>query len=123
MNMSPYKISKPGELAKAKITKIEKTTAGKVFTKKDTGEFMAKFSKPDDPVFVLHGIVEGTKEEIRLGTISPPKNPAGILYPQSKLAILLQRSNLPLDVVSEDLRELRGQTITLVRDSRGFLRV
>jgi hypothetical protein len=121
--MAPYTISKAGELAKAKVTKIEKTTAGKVFTKKDTGEFMAKFSKPDDPVFVLHGIVEGTKEEIKLGTINVPRNKAGIIYPSSKLAMLLQRSGVSLDVISEDLKELRGQTITLVRDSRGFLRV
>jgi hypothetical protein len=116
--MGKLKIPQQGEIKKAKITDIRLSTAGEQFTNA-AGEFKGKFSKREDPVFVLYAMVEGEKQERKIGTFNKPQNET--IAPSSKLFKLLQ--TLGISEVSDDLRELRGKTVSLVTDAKGFSRL
>ena len=120
--MSPYRMPEIGKTVQAKITKIERQQAKDVFTNK-AGEFVGEYSDPEDVVFTFHGIIEGRKDEIKLGTLNAPKNPAGQLFGTSKLFQLIQKMGIdpPLTQLSDDLRELKGRTVPCTYDAKGFV--
>jgi len=122
----PYKMPQVGKVLTARITRIEQKTAAQVFTSKKTGKYEGKFTKPSDKVYVIHGKVEGSDEERKLGTVNAPLNPAGILYGTSKLYQLLVKAGFDASsapTVSDDLHELRGHTVPVSVDQKGFIRL
>jgi hypothetical protein len=119
--MGKFKMPTPGEQKKATITRVERSTAGEQFTSKKTGKFAGKFSEPDDPVFVLYGKIEGMDVEQKLGTVNSPSNKAGVVFGTSKLHKILESAGL--SEVSDDLHELRGKSVVMIVDAKGFTRL
>jgi hypothetical protein len=116
--MGKIVVPEPGETRKAVITKIERSTAGEQFTSKD-GKFTGKFSEPNDIVFVLYGKLEGQNDEQKLGTVNKPAS--GTAFPSSKLYALMK--DIGVKSIEDDLHDLKGKNITMLRDERGFFRM
>jgi hypothetical protein len=124
MTTPNFNVVKAGTKAQARITEIKQTTAAEVFTAtkgENAGKFQGKFSKPTDKVFVVWGRVEGQSQDVKLGTYNYPKR--GNIMPNSHLAVLIQRTGVDLSTLSDDLRELKGKSIEVTLDSKGFARV
>ncbi|MGO9645893.1 MAG: hypothetical protein ACLPY5_14250 [Candidatus Bathyarchaeia archaeon] len=94
-----YEIRKPGQTAKATITKIENTTAGNIFGK--------SAKDPKQSVFVIYANVEGI--DTRIATINKPASK--YISPKHKLAQFKQRyTQLPKV----------GLRVDAVTDAKGF---
>jgi hypothetical protein len=122
----PNKMPQVGKVLNARITRVEQKTAAQVFTSKKAGKYEAKYTKPSDKVHVVHGKVDGSDEERKLGTVNAPRNPAGILYGTSRLYQLLVKAGfdaLSAPTVSDDLHELRGRTVPVSVDQKDFVRL
>ena len=94
-----YEIRKPGQIAKATITKIENTTAGNIYGK--------SAKEPKQPVFVISANVEGI--EIRIATINKPASK--YISPKHKLAQFKQRYGQLPKV---------GMKLDVATDAKGF---
>jgi hypothetical protein len=123
----PIELPSPTEQRIAKITKIEQKPAKDIFKDPKTGEYAGnlEYRKPDDKLYVFHGIVEGQTQEIRLGTANVPTPPHDNLTGSNLLQII---NNTDLDrtkvtKLSDDLKELVGCKVKGVADSRGFFRL
>jgi hypothetical protein len=96
------------------------------FASKKTGRYEGKYSKASDKVYVIHGKVEGTDKERKLGTVNAPRNPSGILYGTSRLYQLLVKAGFDpssTSTISDELGELKGRTVPVSIDSKGFIRL
>ena len=115
-----------GEKKQVRISRIQRSTAAEQFTPKqgeNAGKFQGKFSKPDDPVYLVFGQTEinGKQQEVKLGTFNVPKR--GNIMPNSKLYALITRSGITGADISDDLHELVGKTLEVVTDAKGFVKL
>lgn len=58
--------------------------------------------------------------------VNAPRNAQGILYANSRLYELLVKSGIEpskVETISDDFRELKGRKVSVVIDSKGFVRL